>query len=49
VQEAPTAIEPAQVLLRVGTVKAALLETIELMVSGALPQFVACTLCEAVV
>jgi hypothetical protein len=49
VHELPTAIDPVQPLLPAGTVNAELFEAIELIVSGALPQFVTWTLCDAMV
>ena len=47
VQEPRTGIEPVQPLLLAGTVNAALFDAIELIVSGALPQFDTCMLCDA--
>ena len=44
-----TGSDAVQLLLPAGTANAALFEAIELMASGALPQFVTWTLCDAVV
>ena len=47
--ELPTASDPVQLLLPGGMVNAGLLATTEVKLSGAAPQLVACTVCDAVV